>query len=128
MEASLATDFILVWESKALTERDLNIPTGATTHATGSMLWKKGATEDIDQRHFFRDVVFADVTWTRDAKLPHYERGEADFTIVVKGLNYGTYRLRLSHNTSKTSATYKQKNAMTSVSWGPVRTQNNWRP
>lgn len=118
--ASRSAEFVLIWESKALTERDLNIPTGASTHATGSMLWKKGATEEIDQRHFFRDDVFADLTWTRDPKLPHYERAEADFTLIIKGLNYGTHRLKLSHNTSKASATYKQKNAMTSVSWGAV--------
>ena len=42
----------------------------ATTHATGSMLWKKGATEDIDQRHFFRDEVFADIDWGTDRVLP----------------------------------------------------------
>jgi len=118
ISASKASDFVLVWESNPLKERDLNIPTGASTHATGSMLWKKGATEDIDQRHFFRDEVFAGLTWTHDAKLPHYERSEADFTIVIKGLNYGTFKLKLSHNTSKTSKSYKQNNAMTSVSWG----------
>lgn len=117
---SVSGVFVLVWESKALTERDLNIPTGASTNPTGSMLWKKGAIEEIDQRSFFRDDVFAGVGWIRDSKLPHYERAEADFTLIIKGLNYGTHRLRLSHNTSKTSATYQQKNAMTSVSWGSV--------
>ena len=118
--ASRAAEFVLTWESNALKERDLNIPTGVNTNATGSMLWKKGAIEDIDQRHFFRDDVFVHLPWTRDPKLPHYERAEADFTLVIKGLNYGTHRLKLSHNTRKTSVTYKQKNAMTSVSWGSV--------
>ena len=48
----------IIWESNALTERDLNIPTGGATNPTGSMLFKKGKNKDIDQRHFFRDVVF----------------------------------------------------------------------
>lgn len=113
-------EFVMVWQSKALTERDLNIPTGSRTNATGSMLWKKGAAEDIDQRHFFRDEVFAGLRWNRDSRKTHYERSEADFILVVKGLNYGVSRLKLSHNTSVTSATYLQNNAMTSVSWGPV--------
>jgi HKD family nuclease len=118
--ASQGSDFILIWESKALTERDLNIPTGVGTNATGSMLWKKGAAEDIDQRHFFRDEVFVNIPWKQDPKYTHYQRAEADFTLAIKGLNYGTHRLKLSHNTNKTSKTYKQNNAMTSVSWGPV--------
>lgn len=118
--AGRSAEFVLVWESKALKERDLNIPTGSNTNATGSMLWKKGATEGIDQRHFFREDVFAGLAWTRDPKLSHYERSEAEFTLIIKGLNYGKYRLKLSHNTRQTAATYGRKNAVTSVSWGPV--------
>src|SRR2546428_5479908 len=80
-------EFVLIWESRELTERDLNIPSGKHTHATGSMLWKKGAAQDIDQRHFFRDEAFAGLSWQKDRRLPHYERAEASFQIVVKGLN-----------------------------------------
>lgn len=43
----------LVWESKPLSERDLNIPKGRNTNPTGSMGFKKGLYEDIDQRHYF---------------------------------------------------------------------------
>jgi len=50
---------LLIWESGKLTERDLNIPKGSNTNPTGSMLFKKGKTEDIDQRHYFRDTVFS---------------------------------------------------------------------
>jgi HKD family nuclease len=109
--------FSLIWESRGLTERDLNIPKGAATHATGSMLWKKGAAEDIDHRHFFRDEAFADLDWKTDPALPHYERCMADFYIVVKGINCGKFKLKLSHNTRTNTATYKQKNAMTQVHW-----------
>ena len=112
------SDFALIWESHGLTERDLNIPSGNKTNPTGSMLWKKGAAEGIDQRHFFRDEAFAGVDWQQDKKLPHYERAEANFEIIVKRLDYGTFTLRLSHNTDTTSRTYEQGNAMTSVSWG----------
>lgn len=120
--ANLLQDYVLIWQSKELKERDLNIPTGTGTHATGSMLWKKGTAEDIDQRHFFRDEVFADLDWVQDPKKKHYERAEAKFTIVIKNLCEGTYNLKLSHNTNTESATYKQSNAMTSVSWGKAST------
>jgi HKD family nuclease len=111
-------DYYLIWESNELTERDLNVPTGATTHRTGSMLWKKGATEGIDQRHFFRSEVFHDLAWTRDERLPHIERTRASFEIVIKDLNYGNFTLQLSHNTSTTSKAYRQNNAMTQLHWG----------
>lgn len=112
-----ATKFIFVWESRGLTERDLNIPTGRNTNPTGSMLWKKGAMEGIDQRHFFRDKVFSGLLWKKDSAKPHMERAEANFQIIVKGLNYGLFELKLSHNTDTTSASYAQRNSMTQVHW-----------
>lgn len=43
---------------------------------------------------------------------------EANFEIVIKGLNFGEHKLKLTHNTDKTSASYEQKNSMTGVHWG----------
>lgn len=42
----MGVEFELVWESKALTRRDLTIPTAANTHATGSFNLDKGLLED----------------------------------------------------------------------------------
>jgi hypothetical protein len=120
-ESAPAAAFVKVWESKGLTKRDLNIPTGEKTNATGSMLWKKGAIEDIDQRHFFRDEVFAGLDWKRDPQNPHYERATGNFEIMIKGLNYGRKTLNLSHNTNTKSVTYEQGNSMTQIHWGSLR-------
>ncbi len=57
----------LVWESKPLSERDLSIPKGANTNPTGSMGFKKGLYDQIDQRHYFYDDVFNDLSWKPDA-------------------------------------------------------------
>jgi HKD family nuclease len=117
---------VLVWESKGLTQRDLNIPKGFNTNPTGSMGMKMGAYENIDHRHYFRDVVFAGLGW--HAKGPHHEVATADFELVVKNLNCGSFSLLISHNTDTTSATYKQKNMMTHLHWGdakPVVAQND---
>ena len=84
------------------------------------MLWKKGAAEDIDQRHFFRDEAFAGLDWKTDLALPHYERCTATFCILVKGVNCGKFNLKLSHNTRTDTETYRQKNAMTQIHWGPA--------
>lgn len=113
----------LLWHSHELTERDLNIPTGKNTNPTGSMLFKK-ADYDIDQRHYFKDVIFADLTWFPEPK-PKYSyklRAECDFRVVILGVDYGTYRLRLSHDPRTDTATYKQKNAVTQIHWGAVKT------
>lgn len=114
----LARHFI--WESGSLTERDLNIPTGSNTNPTGSMLFKKGKMENIDQRHFFRDDAFASLNWIRDTKpnLSHLERASALFQIIIKGKDHGIFSLALTHNTRTDTASYRQKNSMTSVIWG----------
>jgi HKD family nuclease len=115
----------LVWESKPLMERDLNIPTGTNTAATGSMGLKKGALDDdnIDHRHYFRNEVFADLIWTKDTSpaKAHIERARANFELVVKNLNYGVFNLLLSNNTNLNSKSYLQGNFMTQIHWGEAK-------
>lgn len=51
----------LMWVSKSLERRDLNIPVaGRNTNPTGSISLDKGLMDaSVDHRHYFRDVVFA---------------------------------------------------------------------
>lgn len=113
----------LLWESGPLTERDLNIPKGSNTNPTGSMLFKKGITEDIDQRHYFRDEVFSSLNWVFDTRVgsTHLEKAAALFRIVVMGKDYGTFALTLTHNPRTDTRSYVQKNSMTSISWGDAK-------
>ena len=111
----------LVWESKALAERDLNIPRGATTHPTGSILLKKGAMANINPRQFFRSEIFGKLTWTPDPKKPHLERAVAKFELLVKNLNYGQFDLRLTHNSRTQTKTFQQKNLVTEIHWGKAK-------
>ncbi len=111
----------LLWKSKGLTRRDLNIPTAAGTNPTGSMLFKRGdETQDIDPRSYFREVVFASENWVHDnnPSTAHFERCFCDFNIIIKGIDYGVYSLRLSHNTLTNTASYRQHNSMTQIHWG----------
>jgi HKD family nuclease len=118
-----STGWILVWVSKGLTERDLNIPSGANTNPTGSMLLKKGKIEGIDQRSYFREAVFGSIRWENDPNpsSTHLQRAEAEFEVVIKGLNYGVRTLKLTHNTRTDTRSYEQLNAMTQVHWGTAR-------
>lgn len=113
----------VLWVSKPLTERDLNIPTGSNTNPTGSMLFKKGEMEDIDQRHYFREEVFKLLDWRKDSKtnLQHYERAESNFRLIILGEDKGVHLLNISHNTNTSSKSYLQNNSMTSISWGVVK-------
>ncbi len=118
--ASTGAELELVWESKPLTERDLTIPSGATTHATGSINLDKGLLEEkIDHRHFFRDEVFPALAWT--PKSATVEEAYARFGLIVKGVDHGEFELRIGHTTSTTSAAYMQRNAMTRMSWGEMK-------
>lgn len=113
----------MLWESGELTERNLNIPHGSTTNPTGSMLLKKGKIKDIDQRHYFRETVFAELNWQHDTNLKrsHFERAVAKFQIIIDGNDYGTHELKLSHNTKTDTLSYAQKNSTTGISWGQVK-------
>ena len=110
----------LVWESKPLTRRDLSIPTGTTTHATGSMLLKKGTFNHIDQRHYFREEVFANLHWYFDTNPghEHMERAKARFQFVIRNVESDIFALRLSHNSLTDTRSYKQGNGMTHLHWG----------
>lgn len=113
----------IIWESEALTQRDLNIPTRGTTNPTGSMLFKKGKNEDIDQRHFFRNEVFNSLSWQNDPmkNRSHLERAKATFKIIVEGEEKGAFELKLTHNSRTDTKTYNQKNSMTQISWGEAK-------
>lgn len=110
----------LLWQSGKLTERDLNIPKNKNTNPTGSMYFKKGLTDEIDQRHYFREVVFKDLDWKNDLNpiTSHYERTFASFRIIIKNVDFGVHELLINHNTRKDTKSYIQKNSMTSLSWG----------
>lgn len=85
------------------------------------MLFTKGAMEHIDQRHYFRDEVFGHLDWQADSRTPHYERTSARFDIIIAGVEYGRYELRISHNTRTDSKAYRQRNSMTQLHWGDAR-------
>lgn len=122
-EITTDEDWILMWESKGLTERDLNIPTGPNTNPTGSMLFKKGNMGNIDQRHYFRDDVFDELDWAFDSnpRHSHLERSEAEFVIEIQGVSYGIFTLKLTHNSRTDTAAYRQRNSMTGLHWGDAK-------
>lgn len=118
--ATVGIEFELVWESKPLTRRDLTIPDAKGTHATGSINLDKGLLpEDVDHRHYFRDDVFPHLAWaTRSSTV---DEAFAKFQLVMKGISHGEFDLAIRHTTNTASEAYKQRNAMTRLSWGPMR-------
>lgn len=117
----ILNQWLLVWESKELKERDLCIPSSGRTNPTGSMLFKKGTFQNIDQREYFRNEVFKELEWAQDQRIMHYERVIARFILEIRGVNYGQHELKLSHDTDKESKSYQQNNSMTQVHWGEIK-------
>lgn len=110
----------LVWESKPLVRRDLSIPVGAGTHRTGSVNLDKGLlSAEIDHRHYFREEIFSSLAWASRSKT--VDEAVATFQLVVKGVMIAEFDLVIHHTTSTTSRAYMQRNAMTRLSWGPMR-------
>ena len=115
-------DLAIVWQSKPLTERDLGIPSGKNTHATGSINLDKGMLpQSVDHRHYFRDEVFKTLDWHRTDRHSVYE-SYATFGLIVKGVDLGEYRARIAHSANTESVSYQQHNAMTRISWGDMTT------
>lgn len=118
--ATVGVEFELVWESKPLTRRDLTIPTADGTNQTGSVNLDKGLLpEAVDHRSYFRTDVFPALTWAQRSAT--VDEAFAKFQLVLKGISYGEFDLAIRHTTSTTSAAYLQNNAMTRLSWGPMR-------
>jgi hypothetical protein len=114
-------EYELVWESKGLTRRDLNIPDGKNTNSTGSISLDKGLLPmAVDHRHYFREEIFPDLSWG-PSNTKTVEEAYTKFQLVLKGISYGEFDLRIAHTKGTTSAAYKQNNAMTRLSWGPLR-------
>jgi hypothetical protein len=118
--ATVGIELELVWESKPLTRRDLTIPGKTETHATGSVNLDKGLLpEVVDRRSYFRDDVFPHLAWASRSKT--VDEAFAKFRLVLKGISYGEFDLAIRHTNSTMSKAYKQGNAMTRLSWGPMR-------
>ena len=118
--AVVGIEYELVWESKPLTRRDLTIPDAKGTHATGSVNLDKGLLpKEVDHRHYFRDDVFPYLVWVARSKT--VDEAYAKFQLVLKGISYGEFDLAIRHTTSTNSRAYEQSNAMTHLSWGPMR-------
>lgn len=113
-------EYELVWESKELRRSDLNIPDGANTNVKGSISLDKGLLPaEVDHRHYFREEVFAELTWQPRGKT--VEEAYAKCHLVLKGISYGEFDVPISHTVGTESETYKQNNAMTRLRWGPLR-------
>ena len=86
------------------------------------MGFKKGLYDYIDQRHYFYDDVFSDLTWGPDKPGSKKLHASAKFELVIKNISYGVFDLMISHDTNTESASYKQSNMMTHLHWGDART------
>ena len=114
------SDLVLLWESRELKRRDLDIPVSENTNQTGSLLWKKGKS-DIDQQTYFRDFVFRHLDWRLDQRTLGKELAEADFHIFIRGIDYGVHTLTVTHDTRTNTRSYDQKQPMSAVRWGDAR-------
>jgi HKD family nuclease len=114
------TAFQLVWESKPLSERDLNVPKAVGTHVTGIFGLKK-ALYDFDQRHYFHDNIFAGLHWIPPKPGSLKLITTAVFELIISNVNYGKFTLQLTHDTDTSSRSYKQGNIMTHLHWGAAK-------
>ncbi len=112
------TQFVLVWRSKPLTARDLNVPDGKNTNPTGSIGLKQDALDGFDYQTHFRNNIFSGLKWAPTAKEPLKEESKASFQLVIENMDYGVFELKLAHDNRTNTKSYKQLQFMTQLHWG----------
>lgn len=105
-----------VWKSNKLAKSHLGIVKNGT-HAKTEMSLGKGQYRQIDQLTYFRECVFKGLDWKNNKNRD--ETATAYFTIIIAGINYGEYKLKILHK-RKGMVAYKQNNYVTSIKWGDV--------
>lgn len=103
-----------VWRSNKLTKSHLGIVKSGTKPKV-EMSLVKGQYRQIDQLTYFRNVVFGALDWINNEKGD--EIATAYFTIIISGINYGEYELKVLHKRKGMKA-YTQDNYVTSIKWG----------
>ena len=121
--ATLGDPLELVWESKPLSRRSLNIPTGAKSHRTGSSTLGKGTFNAIDPATYFRRDVFGHLAWSSyiNREGTRAEKADADFDLVIRGSLVRTFSLTLTHSLTRVKAAKSDKNLPTEISWNAAK-------
>lgn len=105
-----------VWKSNKLTKSNLGIVKKGT-NPKGEMSLGKGQYRSINQFTYFRNDIFGNLQWERNRNED--EIANAHFTLILCGVNYGEYTLKLLHK-RKGMIAYKQNNYVTSIRWGDI--------
>jgi HKD family nuclease len=109
----------LVWTSRPLKRRSLNIPDRDNSNNTGNINLGAGAMRGIEFQTYFRDIVFSKLVWGKDnqSKYPHLDRASINAELMIAGISYGQFALEVTHNHDLTKSS-KQKNTRTAIKWG----------
>lgn len=104
---AMAAHYEVMWKMDGLTERDLVVPSGNNTAATGSINLDKGdLTGDYEWSYYFRDIVFYALDWSNpDARRNQTALGK--FRIVVAGFDYGEFNLKVTHDTKTDTKSFQ---------------------
>lgn len=116
----------LLWKKQSLSRSDAQ-QTPAGTNPTGNLKLSQAKFKvkgsRINQRTYFRNIVFAGLNWTPVSGTK--EEATADFELIIRGVNYGVYKLVISHDPSRVAG---QNNTPTWLHWGKagsvIRNQN----
>lgn len=107
--------------SKKLSGRDLGNPKpkSQTTNATAELGMSQGSlVRKIDQRTYFRNVVFSNLSWKNNGNNKY--SSNANFEIIISGICWGVYNLKIIHDANYNTKSSKQSNIHTKIKWGPL--------
>ncbi|MDQ2806531.1 MAG: phospholipase D family protein [Chloroflexota bacterium] len=103
----------LLWQKK-LSKADAQQPNSERTNRTGNLKLTQSRM-GIDQRTYFRNDLFGDLTWEMSATSEGVEYSYANFRVRIDNHDYGQHLLRISHKPSRGA---NQSNILTWLHWG----------
>lgn len=116
-ETEIPQNKILVWSKAKLSNSDaLRVSSG--TNITGNIRLAQGGFKVnnvlIDQKKYFREIVFKDLKWT-NPKNNSYEESYTKFQVIILGNNLGLHSLKISYDPKRIA---NQNNTPTWLHWG----------
>lgn len=106
--------------TKKMTRSDCGQPR-ARSHTTGALRFSK-AGHPIDQKRWFREVLFSDATWNPDPTRPDREQAQVRFDATIDGISVGTHVLHLKFDPTRGDPARgaRQSNFTTDLKWGSL--------
>ncbi len=106
--------------TKRMTRSDCGQPRPESSSTSVLRFGRMG--HPINQKRWFREVLFSNANWTPDPTRPHREQAQVRFDVTIDGVSVGTHVLNLKFDATRGDPARgaRQSNFTTDLKWGSL--------